>query len=142
MVDTDRNTSSVINNGNGIIRINRNLNRITKARKRFIHRIIYNFINQMVQTSAGGSSDIHTGTFSDRFQSLQNLNLVGAVFMLNRRIVHGFFTHLKTSFSFLFIHAGNNTICHPEYFIDFKPVIYKFFQSGTGNNRLDIPDAV
>ena len=44
-----------------------------------IYRIIHDFIYKMMQTPAGCTSDIHTRSFTDSFQSFQNLNLIRAV---------------------------------------------------------------
>ena len=51
MVDPHRNTTSIINNRNGIILINCNINGITITRQGFIHCIVYNLVNQMVKAS-------------------------------------------------------------------------------------------
>ena len=80
MVDTDRNTTSVIYNRNGIILINCNIDGITIAGKSFIHRIVYDFVDQMVESPAGCSTNIHTRSFADRFQTFQYLYLVRAIF--------------------------------------------------------------
>lgn len=51
MIDTNRNTTSVINDCYGIIRIDRNINRITISSQCFIYGIVNNLIYQMVQAS-------------------------------------------------------------------------------------------
>ena len=82
MIDTYRNTTSVIDNCNGIIRIDHNLNFRTKSSKCFINRIVYDLINQMMKTSAGCTSDIHTRSLSYGFQTFQNLDLIRSVFCI------------------------------------------------------------
>ena len=93
MINTYRYTTSIINNSNGIVLINGDINRITKSCKCLIYGIIYNFINQMMKTSACCGTDVHTGSLSNSLKTFQNLNLVGAIFMFNCCIVHGFFAH-------------------------------------------------
>ena len=79
VIDSYRDTTSIIRNCNGVIFINHNLNGITETCKCLINRIINNFIYKMMKTSAGGSTNIHTGSFSDCLKPFQYLNLVCAV---------------------------------------------------------------
>ena len=82
VVDSDRNTSSVIHNGNGIILINCYNNLITITGQGFIYGIIYNLIHQMMQSSAGSSTNVHTRSFSNCFETFQNLYLVSSIIIL------------------------------------------------------------
>ena len=80
MVDSDRNSPAVVDDSDGIVRIDRDDDRITEPRQCFIHGIIYDLIYQMVQTSGRSGSYIHTGSLADRLQPFQNLNLIRSVF--------------------------------------------------------------
>ena len=51
MIDTNRNTTAIINNSNRIIGIDGYINGIAIPSKSFIYCIIYNFINKMMQAS-------------------------------------------------------------------------------------------
>ena len=82
MIDSYRNTTSVIYNCDRVVRINNYLNLCTKSCQCFINRIIYNLINQMMKTSAGCTSDIHTWSLSYGFQTFQNLDLIRSVFCI------------------------------------------------------------
>ena len=93
MVDTYRYTSSVISDSNGIISIYTYINSITKSCQSFINRIVNNFIDKVMKTTAGSGSYIHTGTLSDSLETFQNLNLVSAIFMIYSCIIHRFFAH-------------------------------------------------
>ena len=73
----------------------------------FIYRIIYNFINQMIQTFSGNTSDIHTGTFPHSLQSFQNCNAAGII-----RVLFCHYCFLSVSFSSLFAPAFPKI--HPE----------------------------
>ena len=48
----------------------------TETGQRFINRVIHYFIHQMVKSSGGGSSDIHTGSLADCLKSLEDLNII------------------------------------------------------------------
>ena len=128
VVDSNRNASSVIDNRDRVIFVDRYFNVVTEACQCLVHRIIYNLVNQVMQTSGRGGTDIHARPFADRFQTLQNLNLICSVFN----------AHLYSS-----ILAGiHRPVCYSENFIDLKPVVDKIIQTGTGNNRLNVPDTV
>jgi hypothetical protein len=46
----------------------------------FVDGVIDDFINQMMQTPFGGISDIHSGPFSDGFESFKDFDVVGTIF--------------------------------------------------------------
>ena len=80
VIDSNRNSAPVVHNGDGIVRINGNFDMFTESSQSLIHRIIHDFIDKMMQTSGRGAADIHARPLSDRFQTFQNLNLVGTIF--------------------------------------------------------------
>ena len=51
----------------------------TISSQRLINRIIYYLIDQMMKSSYRCTSNIHTRSFTNSFQSFQNLDLVRAV---------------------------------------------------------------
>src|SRR5688500_9207902 len=46
----------------------------------FVDRVVYDFVNEVVQAAWPGGSDVHTGTLPDSFEALENLDLTGIVF--------------------------------------------------------------
>ncbi len=46
---------------------------------RLIDRVVDHLVHQVMQPAGAGGTDIHSRTFSNRFQALQHLNLLGAV---------------------------------------------------------------
>ena len=93
VVDTYGNSTSIINNGDGIVFIDGYVNGITESCQCLIYRIVYDLVYQMVQSSAGCGTNIHSRTLSYSFQTFQYLNLIRAIFMFYRGIVHIFFAH-------------------------------------------------
>ena len=75
-MDPYRDSSSVIFCGNRIIFIYDNTNGITVACKGFINRVVYDFIDQMVQSSDAHITDIHGGTHTYVLHSFEGLNTV------------------------------------------------------------------
>ena len=143
MVDSDRNTTAIIDDCDGIVLVDRNFNGITKACERFIYRIVNNFVDKVMQASAGCGSDVHTGTLSYSLKTFENLDLIRAILVVYCCIVHCFFAHSNPHFCLLLVaHTGDCSLRNFKNLIYLKPVIYKFLQTCTGNNGLDISYAV
>ena len=98
MINSDRNSPPVVNDGNRIPLVNSDINRITETGQRFIYRIIHDLIDQMMQPSAGCSTYIHSGTFPDSLQPFQNLNLIRTIFMFHCSVADSFLTHISIPF--------------------------------------------
>ena len=70
LIDPNRNSTTVVNDRNRIVRIDADINGIADASQRFVYRIIDNFIDQMMQSFGRGTADIHSWSFPNRFQAL------------------------------------------------------------------------
>ena len=82
MIDTYRNSTTIICNCNGVIRIDIYMDLRTKTSQCFIDCIVHDLIYEMMKSTAGGTSDIHSRPLTYGFQSLQNLDLIRAVFCI------------------------------------------------------------
>ena len=80
VIDSHRNAASIVSNCNRIILLNRHVNIFAEACQGLIHGIVYNLINQMMKSTGGGASNVHTRSLPDCFQSFQNLDLICSVF--------------------------------------------------------------
>ena len=49
------------------------------AGQSLVHGVVYDLVDQVVKAPAAGGTDVHAGTFSDRFQTLQDLYLFGII---------------------------------------------------------------
>ena len=70
VVDADGDPAAVIQYCDGIVRIDRNLDMIAETGQGFVNGVVNDFIDQMVQSAGCRRPDIHTGSFSDCFESL------------------------------------------------------------------------
>ena len=52
------------------------------AGERFINRVIYDLVDQVVQTALSGRANVHAGALTNRFQTFQHGNIGCTVFML------------------------------------------------------------
>ena len=80
MINTGRNTTTIIHNSNRIILINSYFNGITISCQGFIHGIVYNFIYKMMKTSDRSTTNIHTRSFTNCFKTFQYLDLIRSIF--------------------------------------------------------------
>ena len=71
LMHSHRDTPSIVRNRGGTVRFQRYPDCGTIPRQMFIHRIVYNFIDQMVQPFGGYTSNIHAGSYPDSLQPLQ-----------------------------------------------------------------------
>ena len=83
MIDTNRNTTSIINNSDRIILLDRYIDLCTISSQCFVYGIIHNLIYEMMKTTDRSTAYIHTGSFSNCFQSLQNLDLICSIFIVH-----------------------------------------------------------
>ena len=65
MVHSDRNTTSVIFDRNGIVLIDGHIDIFTNTRQCLIYRIVYDLVHQMVQSSRRRTADVHTRSFTN-----------------------------------------------------------------------------
>ena len=68
------NAATVITNGYRVVGIKANFNPIGVSCDGFIHRVIKNFANQMVQGAFICAADIHAGALANRFQSFKDFD--------------------------------------------------------------------
>ncbi len=63
------------------------------AGDRLVHRVVEDLGRQVVQRMLVGAADIHAGAAPDRFQPLQDLDVLGGVFAAllaaAEKVVHG-----------------------------------------------------
>ncbi len=79
-MDFHGNASAIIRNFNFTFGQQAHSNIITKTGHGFINAIVHHFPNQMMQAFGGSITNIHTWSFSHRFQAFQNRDLFGRVF--------------------------------------------------------------
>ena len=73
-VHSHGNTTSVVFYRGGAIRFQSYFYRIAVSGQMLVHRVIYDLVDQVVQTLGGDTADIHSGSLSYRFQTFQNGN--------------------------------------------------------------------
>ena len=80
-VNVHGDTSAVIRNADNVVGENLYINRITVAVENFVHTVVDDFPKDMVKSLDSRSADIHTGSFSYRIESLDDVNVFCAVIL-------------------------------------------------------------
>ena len=79
-VPIDWNSSTIIFNGHRPVGIDLNRYRFCETGHGFINRIVYDFVDQMMQASPGRVANVHTRTFANVFQIRKMLQILRRVF--------------------------------------------------------------
>ena len=82
-------TAAVILYANRAISLNGHVNLGGIAGERFVNRVIYDLVDQVVQTALSGRANVHAGALANRFQTFQHGNIGCTVFMLLFRCHEG-----------------------------------------------------
>src|SRR5688572_13734931 len=78
-MDVDRNSTTVIDDGDGIIRMDEDFDLRRVTRERFVDRVVDYFVNEVVESSRGRAPDVHAGTLPYCLETFQNLDLASVV---------------------------------------------------------------
>ncbi len=78
----DGNPSTVVDNRNGPVDMDRDVDLIAESGQRLVDRVIDDFVDQVVQSERSGRSDVHRRALLDSFEAFEDLDLV-------RRVVGG-----------------------------------------------------
>ena len=77
----NRNSAAIVLHRTGSVRFQCHPDRVTVSRQVLVHGIVYNLVDQVVQSSGRCTSDVHSRSGANRFQSLQYPD-AGSVIML------------------------------------------------------------
>ena len=101
----DRDSAAVVGHGRRAVCFKCYVNGVAVARKMLVHRIVYNFINQMIQAFPRGTSDIHTRALTHCFETFQHGNTAG--------IIRFFFWHNCSILTYVLLSFSlkNTSVC-------------------------------
>ena len=88
LVNVDGDSATVVFDANGAVGQNANINCVAVPRQGFVDGVVNDLIDQVVQSARSGGSDIHTGSLSNGFQPLEDLDIVCTVFVLRLPLRH------------------------------------------------------
>ena len=82
MVNTCGDSAPVVENGARPVFVDGTADRGAVAGERLVDGVIDDFLHKVMQSPLVRRTDVHARAFTDRFQPLQNLNLLFSVFTL------------------------------------------------------------
>ena len=71
----DRNSAAVVDNRDGIVFVNRDIDFGAIAGKGLVDGVVHNLIHKVVQTTRTRRTDIHAGAHTHSFEALEDLNV-------------------------------------------------------------------
>ncbi len=75
-----RYAAAVVGDGDGLIGVDRDTDLTTVSRLRFVNRVVHDLPHHMMQTGdVVNVADVHPGAFADRFQTLEDLDVLRVV---------------------------------------------------------------
>jgi hypothetical protein len=80
-VDIDRNAAAIVFDPDCSVGKDTYVDGVAVSGKGLVHRIVDDFIDEVVESPWAGRTDIHSGSLANRFQTLENLDIVGTVFV-------------------------------------------------------------
>ena len=73
------NAAAVVDDRDGVVEVNRDFDLVGVTGESFVHRIVDDFIDQMVQSHLAGGTDVHGGTLAHRLHAAQHFDGVSVV---------------------------------------------------------------
>ena len=75
----DGDTATVVPNGDRVVFADPNLDFAAVTRKRLVDGVVDNLVHEMMEAAGAGGADVHAGTHADRFETLQNLDVLARI---------------------------------------------------------------
>jgi len=88
LVALDGDAAAVVDDLDGVIGPDKDLDVIAEAGKCLVHGIVHHLVYQMMESERAGRADVHAGAFADCLESLQDLDGVCTVVLLFGSVCH------------------------------------------------------
>jgi hypothetical protein len=72
-------TATIVLNADGVVFVNGDLNMFAVSGKGFIDRVVYHFIDEVMESFHADVTNVHGGPFTDGFEAFEDLDAVCAV---------------------------------------------------------------
>ena len=83
LIDADGDASTVVADFDDVPGQDVHFNVCTEAGQRLVDGVIDDLIDQMVESAGTGRTDVHAGTHPDRFETFEDLDLLGTIVFLD-----------------------------------------------------------
>ncbi len=75
----DRDAAAVVLDRAAVVRVEDDADAVAVAGERLVDRVVDDLVDQVVQTARAGRADVHAGAFANRFEALEDGDVLGAV---------------------------------------------------------------
>ena len=75
----DRDAATIVQNRHGFVRVEDDADGVAPASKGLVDAVVHELDDEVVQTTEVRGSDVHPGAAANRFEALEDLDLVGRV---------------------------------------------------------------
>ena len=82
LVHVGRNAAAVVDDGDRVVEVNRDVDFGAEAGERFVDRVVDDFVDQVMQSGRPGGADVHRRALADRFEAFEDLDAFRAVVAL------------------------------------------------------------
>ncbi len=84
-MDVHGDAPSVVLDGDAVVRMDGHFDPVAVAREGFVESIVHHLVNEMVKSSRSRVADVHAGAFSNRLESLEDLNILCCILLCRFR---------------------------------------------------------
>ncbi len=75
----DGDASAVVDDGHGVVDVQRDVDLVAEAGERLVYRVVDDFVDEVVQARSTGRADVHRRALADSLQSFEDFDFVRAV---------------------------------------------------------------
>ncbi len=75
----DRDAAAVVLDRAAVVRVEDDANGVAVTGEGLVDRVVDDLVDQVVQTARPGRADVHAGTLANRFQALEDGDVLGAI---------------------------------------------------------------
>ena len=81
LVHVDGNAAAVVDDGDGVVDVDRDVDLGAETRQRFVDRVVDDLVHEMMEPGGSGRPDVHRRPLADRFEAFEDLDALGAVIL-------------------------------------------------------------
>ena len=79
LVTIHRNPAAVVDHGDGVVDVDRDVDLIAMAGQRLVYRVVDDLVDEMMEPWRAGRADVHRRPLAHGFEAFEDFDLVGAV---------------------------------------------------------------
>ena len=99
--DADRDAAAVVDDGDRVVRVDRDLDGVAVAGERLVDGVVDDLVDEVVKAADTGRADVHAGALADRFEPLEDGDVLRPVACPScRRLPFAFALSATRSFPF------------------------------------------